>query len=168
MIGDVIRYGQNAHGGRNVGVTGPTGVILVPSSDAAEDELAQSTALTISRTLLGEVALEFRTNAERNALVHLTQQNARCEEIIATLRAELEAERRPRQRFNGPVLLRPHRPGDWKGPVWLLDPAKQEAGFGLLFASLQALRSSHPELWVLSADANGVLLAAPPSAAEVG
>ena len=56
------------------------------------------------------------------------------------------------------MLLKPATPGAWSGEVWLLDPTKQEQGFGLRFESLAEVRRSHPELWVVGIVDDGVLL----------
>ena len=56
--------------------------------------------------------------------------------------ARLDAVLHGRRRVFGEALVRVTE----RGEVWLLDPVKQEAGFGLRFASLAELWLEHPEL----------------------
>ena len=70
----------------------------------------------------------------------------------------LEAAVEGKRRFFGPVLMAPEKKDDWSGPIWLQDPVKRNAGFGLRFESLAAVRAAHPELWPVSSSADGILL----------
>lgn len=70
----------------------------------------------------------------------------------------LEAAIEGKRRFFGAVLMAPEKKDDWSGAIWLQDPIKRSAGFGLRFESLAAVRVAHPELWPVSSSADGILM----------
>ena len=144
-------YGQNTAGGRNIGVTLPNGTsVLIYSGGEAEDKSARELA---DRIVDGERALDAM-RAERDQA--RSQRNTALAEAARLDRA-LRSAIAGRRRFFGPVLCRPAGT-DWSGPVWLLDPTKQERGLGLRFESLEELRQQHPELWPVGVLDGGVLL----------
>ena len=144
-------YGRNAAGGRNIGVALPSGTsVLIYSGGEAEDKSARELA---DRIVDGERALEV-LRAERDQA--RSQRNAALAEA-SRLDRSLRSAISGRRRFFGPVLCRPAGT-DWSGPVWLLDPKKQERGLGLRFESLADLRQQHPELWPVGTLEGGVLL----------
>lgn len=118
------------------------------------DEAQNAAAMDLARRIAGD---ESRLAGAKSEAATLREQVERLEAKVRDLRAVNEAATTGRRRFFGPVLLKAGTEG-WAGPVWLLDPEKQERGTGLLFASLAEARSMHPELWVIGTTADGVLL----------
>lgn len=151
MNTDPFVYGQNGGGGRNVGLDVRGVRVLLQSDGAAEDERV----LRLARDIQAGVAA---LDAERARAAEATRRTERLARELDTARAALGAATTGRRRFFGPVLCRPATPGDWSGPVWLLDPEKGERGSGLRFASLAELRAVHPELWIVGCVDGGVLL----------
>lgn len=151
-------FGVNGRGGHNVGVTvgGITATIFSdgPEDDAACVRLAE--AIERASASLAELDEAKRLHAvEIKRLRGIVDGlEARVRDLGETQLAALEG----RRRFFGPVLCVPVTAGDWAGPVWLLDPEKQDRGFGLRFESLRELRELHPELWIVDVTECGVLL----------
>ena len=73
-------------------------------------------------------------------------------------RNALQAAVEGKRRFFGPVLMSPEKKDEWSGAIWLQDPVKRSAGFGLRFESLAAVRAAHPELWPVSSSDDGILM----------
>lgn len=154
----------NANGGRNVSV-GLNGVRALIQSDGPEmDSDCLRVALVVA-DVAGTVRIHDAQLAQRDA--EIGRLRSTCDLLQSQrdcARSTLDAALVGHRRFNGPVLCRPHTRGDWSGAVWLLDPEKQESGFGLLFGSLSEVRKAHPELWIADVRDDGVLLDAAPLA----
>ena len=128
--GELTRFTAGGAGRCATGVTFPRAraeVLVSPGVDGQED--ADALAITIRDV----GALQERADRLRTELVDA--------------RARLEHLTGERRRFMGPACVRPHRtPGDWTGPVWLLDPRKNWDGFGFMFGSLALLWTEMPDL----------------------
>lgn len=97
---------------------------------------------------VADAIVEVLPNATA-AIAHAKRMQAHAEERARRSRAaEMNAKDRlhdvlhGRRRLFGEALVRVAKDGS----VWLLDPVKQEAGFGLRFPSLPDLWRAHPEL----------------------
>lgn len=144
-------YGRNHSGGHNIGVTLPNGTsVLIYSRHEGEDARARELA---DRIVDGEHALHAMRTERDQARSQRNTALAEASRLDRSLRSAIAG----RRRFFGPVLCRPAGT-DWSGPVWLLDPTKQERGLGLRFESLEELRQQHPELWPVGTLEGGVLL----------
>lgn len=155
-------FGQNGRGGHSVGLrAGSVAVLLTsdgPETDAACVELAHEIRSANDRLEIRAAQVE-RHEAEVESL------RAKLRVLTAerdALRDTIEHATRGARRFNGPVLCKPHSADAWDGAVWLLDPEKQDGGFGLYFASLAEVRRAHPELWIVGLSEGGILLDARP------
>lgn len=151
-------FGVNPRGGRTVGIK-VNGLTVNVFADGPEQSLpARELAVAIldagelhDRAVQAKRMHAEETEALRSTMRRFTSERDRAEEALLCA-AE------GRRRFFGPVLCVPVNAGDWSGPVWLLDPEKQESGFGLRFESLLEVRALHPELWIVDVTERGVLL----------
>lgn len=127
------------------------------------------------RVLVEPTSIDAQADAEKTAsfIVHQGEEIARLEQEVITLRDALTKARSARnvaenalssvltgkrRRFFGRVMMKPTTPGDWRGEVWLLDPEKQERGWGMRFASTADVRREYPELWPVGKTHDGILL----------
>lgn len=155
----IHEYMANAAGARNLGFDAAEGVhVLIQPSGPEHQKRAQQVAVAFADAALEQQAQQLALDGLQAANESLAEQLRKARARIAELEAAALAAVTGRRRFFGPVLLRPVRPGDWTGEVWLLDPAKKERGFGLRFKSLLEVRLAHPELWVVATGDDGVLL----------
>lgn len=165
----IHEYMKGASGARNLGFEAADGVhVLIQPSGAEHQKRAQQVAVAFANAALEQQAQQMALNGLQSANEVMAGQLRKAHARIAELEAANEAAVTGRRRFNGPVLLKPTRPGMWTGEVWLLDPAKQERGFGLRFESLAEVRRLHPELWIVQSDEFGVVLDALPLLASAG
>lgn len=152
-------YAARVNGARTVSFDAGDDVrVLVEPGSEDGNARAQTLAAELSdvaqtRELASaaELAAKVEVDAVREQLFKARAQIQRLEAINAAAIAG-------RWRFFGPVLMKPAKPGDWTGEVWLLDPVKQECGQALCFASVAEVRALHPELWVICTTVDGVLL----------
>jgi len=155
----IHEYMKSASGGRNLGFDAAPGVhVLVQPIDAKHQKRAQQVAFAFADAALEQQAQKLALDGLQAANESLADQLRKARARIAELEAANEAAVTGRRRFFGPVLLKPARPGDWSGEVWLLDPVKKEHGRTLVFDSLAEVRQLHPELWVVGVVDGGVLL----------
>ena len=154
-------FGRNASGGHNVGIDACGLRVLVESRDESTDESAVQLAQRIDAMARGVGVSIFQKAVYEREISDLRETVARMERQFVKARATLDAAVTGRRRFFGPVLLSPGSEG-WHGDVWLLDPTKEDAGMGIRFESLAALREEHPELWIVDTHPRGVILDALP------
>lgn len=152
----IHRYAEQPDGRRNIGVdVGENVTVLVsPRSTEAQGEAERLALLVVDHH--AELESLRAQLAEREALLATARARA------AAAEAARDAALTGRRRFFGRVLMKPATAGIWDGPVWLLDPEKQEKGLGLRFDSAAEVRLAHPELWVVGMSQDGVLLDAAP------
>lgn len=157
---EVIQFGEGVMDGRRMcEVKVGDGVrVRVEPTHKSNNEAALRWAELIASSALARITVEAQTTAVQNENSDLRAKVQKLEALVADLRAVNEAAITGRRRFFTPVLLKPATPGAWNGEVWLLDPTKQERGFGLRFESLAEVRRSHPELWVVGIVDDGILL----------
>lgn len=164
----IHEYMKGASGARNLGFEAADGVhVLIQPSGAEHQRRAQQVAVAFTNAALEQQAQQMALDGLQSANEVMAGQLRKAHARIAELEAANEAAVTGRRRFNGPVLLKPVT-SDWAGEVWLLDPAKQERGFGLRFESLAEVRRLHPELWIVQSDEFGVVLDALPLLASAG
>lgn len=153
---DITRFMQRPDGARNLEVTLASGVrVLIQAPSGETQEHAERAALEIA-----EHDREFRAMAEEAEILRNALTAARAE--LASARAAIEAMATDEPRLFGNVLLKPAVTGNWTGEVWLLDPEKQERGYGIRFKSLADARTAFPELWPIGNTSDGVLMALVP------
>jgi len=159
MSDSITQYGAGPNGSRAVGVEIADGlhVLVTPRSEEL-NERAMDTARRVVDQATADCAARSTILDLQNTNASLSQQLLRAQTQIAELERINQAAIAGRRRFFGPVLMRPEKPADWSGPVWLMDPEKQERGQCLPFNSVAEVHAMHPELWVVKADADGVLL----------
>lgn len=159
MKGQVTEYMARADGTQMLGMEPIEGVrVTIDPTGPEYQKRARQLAVAITDAALEQEAQRLAINAVQSANETLSEQLHKARARISELEALNAAASSGRRRFFGAVLMRPCRPGDWSGEVWLLDPVKQERGTGLRFASVSEVREMHPELWVVSAVDDGVLL----------
>lgn len=148
----LTHYAAQEDGRHNIGVSiGETITVLVtPHSAAAQADAEQVAAL------IDDHVTSRRHDSE--ALAACRDSLALALSRAASVEAAIDAVMLGKRRFFGRVLMKPATPGAWSGPVWLLDPDKQENGLGLRFESTMEVRHSFPELWVIGMTSDGVLL----------
>jgi len=155
----IHEYMANAAGARNLGFDAAEGVrVLIQPSGSEHQKRAQQVAIAFADAALEQQAQKLALDGLQSANESLADLLRKARARIAELEAANEASLTGRRRFLGPVLMKPTRPGDWSGDVWLLDPVKQERGFGLRFDSVSEVHRAHPELWVVASVDGGVLL----------
>ena len=125
-------------------------VLLTPQTEG-DQQKASALAKRIENAALDVAAASLAMDGLQHANDELAAK-------VHRLHAQLEAALGGDRRCMGRVLMKPATPADWRGEVWLLDPDKQERGFGLRFSSVAAVRREHPELYPVGATADGVLL----------
>lgn len=158
MSAQIHEY-MERNGVRNLGIDPIDGVhVLIEPRDRDAQKKARQLAVAILDAALEQQAQQLAINAVQAANETLATQLRAARLRIAELEAANEAAVTGRRRFFGPVLMYPVHTGNWHGEVWLLDPVKQERGFGLRFDSLAEVRRMHPELWVVGVRDGGVLL----------
>jgi hypothetical protein len=156
---EVVTYAAGPNGARAVAFDAEDGIRVLVEPATEENNpraVALAAALSDATRALGAAAGAI-TVAERDA-AGFREQLTKARSEIRKLESINAAAVAGKRRFFGPVLMKPAKPGDWKGEVWLLDPVKQERGQTLCFASVAEVHALHPELWVVSAGADGVLL----------
>ncbi len=162
---DVTTCGVRANGTRALAVQLEEGVrALVEPLTEDLNERAELAARRIADQAQATTAAEVQISALEVANADLAEQLRRARARIGELEAINEAATTGRRRFFGPVLMQPAVPGEWGGAVWLLDPEKGTRGRGLHFSSVAEVRALHPELWVVSASVDGIILDVTPSA----
>lgn len=155
----IHEYMANANGARNLGFDAAEGVrVLIEPRGPEHQKRAQQVAVAFADAALEQQAQQLALDGLQAANEALAEQLRRAKAQVASATGALEASITGRRRFLGPVLMKPTRPGDWSSDVWLLDPVKQERGFGLRFDSVAEVRRAHPELWVVASVDGGVLL----------
>lgn len=158
-IGEITEFGLRPNRARALGVQLDEGLsALVEPLTEELNERAKEWARRIADQVQATTIAEVQISALRTSNDVLADQLRKAQARINELEDINEAAISGRRRFFGPVLMRPARPGAWDGEVWLLDPEKGERGLGPRFASVAEVRALHPELWVVTADADGVLL----------
>jgi hypothetical protein len=153
---EITRFMKRADGSYNLGVTvGDTVRVLVEpvSVDAQAD--AEKTASFIGHQTEEIARLEQKIIELRDALT-------KARTSRKTAESALDAALSGKRRFFGRVMMKPAMPGDWTGEVWLLDPEKQERGWGMRFQSTADVRREYPELWPVGKTHDGILLDACP------
>ena len=152
----ITRFMQRPDGACNLEVELASGVcVLVQPSSGDAQEHAERTAREIAAHDMALRAADEEVERLRNAL-----SAARTE--LRAARESVEAMATGEPRLFGTVLLKPTVAGDWSGPVWLLDPEKQDRGYGMRFESLASARTAFPELWPIGNTQDGVLMALVP------
>ena len=156
---EVTQYGAREGGIRAVGVRTADGMaVLVTPPDAKHNEAAKRLALDVGAQSQADAVLRAALEQARAEVELLKEVGRNLDRKLAEARQINDAAIAGRRRFFGPVLMKPVISGDWSGEVWLLDPVKLERGTGLRFISVAEVRALHPELWVVSTTADGVLL----------
>jgi len=156
---EVTVFGPRGSGARSLGLHPVEGVaVLVTPSSESDNEAANEIANRIADEAAAEARRQVVLNALRASLDAAQEKLRAARARIADLEAINVAAVTGRRRFFGPVLMVPVAAGDWRGEVWLLDPEKKGRGFGLRFRSVAEVRELHPELWVTTVTADGVLL----------
>ena len=155
----IHEYMQTASGAKSLGFDAVEGVhVLIQPRGAEYQKRAKQIAVAFADRALEQQSNQMALDGLQSANEALAGQLRKARARISELEAANEAAVTGRRRFSGPVLLKPTRPEDWSGEVWLLDPTKKERGFGLRFDSLGEVRRLHPELWVVGITDGGVLL----------
>ena len=155
---DITRFMQRPDGVRNLEVTLANGVrVLVQPTSGDGQEQAEAAA-----RLIADHDGEMRLAAAEHERLRRALATTRA--ALDSARAATEALLTGRPRLFGNVLLKPASASEWTGPVWLLDPDKQERGYGLRFDSLADARAAFPELWPVGNTPDGVLMALVPLA----
>lgn len=160
ITGRIYEHMERSDGSRALTVDIADGVqVLVTPTGSDKNETAVRIATAIVDQSLAARANQVAIDGMQLANESLAKQLHEARLRISQLEAINEAAIGGRRRFFGPVLLQPVKPGDWGGEVWLLDPSKKGAGYGLRFASLAEVRALHPELWIVGASTfEGILL----------
>lgn len=156
MAPQITRYAPHADGRYNIGIDVTDRItVLITPRDVDAQAAAEFSATLIADQHEEVNRLRAALDESRNALIRAKANATQAENA-------LDAALKGTRRFFGPVLLKPEMPGDWKGAVWLLDPDKQEKGWGLRFDSLADVRREYSELWIAARVNDGILLDAAP------
>lgn len=158
VMSAITQYGARGGGARALGLTVDGIAVLVTPSTADENVKAARLAEQICDAGLVDAVRVETINGLKADLDAAKARASQAAARIAALEAINAAAIAGRRRFFGPVLMKPAIDGNWAGEVWLLDPEKKERGVGLRFASVAEVRALHPELWVIGATADGVML----------
>lgn len=155
----IHEYMANSAGARNLGFDAADGVhVLIQPSSAEHQKRAQQVAVAFADAALEQQAQQLALDGLQAANETLSNSARRGRASLSSSALRWRPSPTGRRRFFGPVLMKPARPGEWDGEVWLLDPEKRERGFSLRFESLAEVRQLHPELWVVGVVDGGVLL----------
>lgn len=149
---EIVRFMRRADGSYNLGVdVGDSVHVLVEPTNIDAQAHAEETASLLARQTDKITDLEREVATLRESLQRVRAARDAAETSLSHV---LTGERR----FFGQVLVKPATPGAWDGEVWLLDPEKQERGWGMRFASMADVRREYPELWPVGVVEGGILL----------